>query len=162
MPLHQMTGTRLKKERDHTRLYKLASQGKTKFEIADTLGLSMTTFHNWLANDGKAARVWEAGARYAGTFTERQKPARYGLAAVDEEGVVQLTEMDTEIMLPALRKRSLFGEPLPKGKRIKHLRAITGLDTHVVVASLERLEVHLKIDVVEGLVFTDYFARDES
>lgn len=157
LDVHGMSGARRRIDCPPEQVKELARLGLSKKQIARKLGMSDRTFRDNLANSMTLKNYWKDGAIDAGTFTDKQEPKTIW---ADEESVVQLQPGDEEIVLKALKLTKRNGVKYPKFKRIRHLRDITQWDTGALVASLERLIIHLKITKHENLMFTEYEAYE--
>lgn len=161
--VYSMVGTRHKIEVEPERVKELAARGLNDREIAKALGVCYGTLRRNIAESEKVRRARIAGRKAAGTYKNEQDAA-----VADDEGVVLLQYGDEEVVLKALKRKTLHGTPLPAGKRMRHLKDITGWDVSALVRSLERLVVHLLVEEIpayserNNTPFTQYAAIEPS
>lgn len=157
--VYAMVGTRQKIDVEPERVKELAAKGLNDREIAKALGVCHNTLRRNIAESEKVRRARIAGRKAAGLYKDEQDSA-----VADDEGVVVLQYGDKEVVLKALKRQTLNRTKLPKEKRMRHLKDITGWDVSALVRSLERLVVHLLVEEIpayselNNTPFTQYAA----
>ena len=150
-----LTGLKRKIPIPEGKVRELASLGLSKRAIAKQLGMCYTSFRGRLVDELAIYREWEAGAKIAGTFTDKQRPKTILDA---DEGLIYLQKVDEKVILPALERKQFNGRPLESRKRIRVMRELTGLDDYTIIAALERLVSHGMALQHNGLMFTEFEA----
>lgn len=161
--VYAMLGTRQKIEVAPERVKELAAKGLSDQQIAKALGVCHNTLRRNIAESEKVRKARIAGRKAAGLYKDEPQAT-----VADDEGVVLLQYGDEEVVLKALKRKTLHGTPLPEGKRMRHLKDITGWDVSALVRSLERLVVHLLVEEIpayselNNTPFTQYAAIEPS
>ena len=137
----------------------LASEGKSKTQIAAALGMGLSTLNTRIRNNNKVKLAWEQGR---GIYLEKTKGA--GKKSASTKAAVDDPEFDFDVPLEPhdydVLKAVKAGEK--EKKRIGEIRrACKSLSWSQVVKSLERLEKADLIRKEEGLVFSDYIAVEK-